>query len=234
VEIHIWDIARFQRVAESALKREELEVDFREFSDSGIPCVEASEKEGEFKAFLCVIPGVVLADIYDRFGSRLLEGNVRSFLSTRGKVNKSIRSTILTEPEMFFAYNNGIATTATDAHVQLGGHGLRLLGAKYLQIVNGGQTTASLSAARRRDRADLEHIYVQMKLSVIAPERADEVIPRIAYCANSQNKVSEADFFSNHPFHVRIEDMSRRMWAPATGGAQHETHWFYERARGSS
>lgn len=232
VEFHIWDMARFHRVFESNVGRDELEVDFTEFAEGGVPCLEASQPEGEYQAFLCVLPASILADIYDRFGSRLLEGNVRSFLSTKGKVNKNIRSSILTEPAMFFAYNNGIAATATNARIERARNGLRLLSATYLQIVNGGQTTASLANTRRKDKAELNDIFVQMKLSVVSPEKSEAVIPRISYCANSQNKVSDADFFSNHPFHVRVEDISRRIWAPATGGAQHETHWFYERARG--
>ncbi|MEW6131201.1 MAG: AIPR family protein [Acidobacteriota bacterium] len=232
LEFHIWDMTRFHRVFESAMGRDELEVDLTEFSATGIPCLEAGQVEGEYKAYLCIIPASLLVDIYERFGSRLLEGNVRSFLSTRPKVNKNIRLSILNEPEMFFAYNNGIAATATDVQVERGRQGWRLLRANYLQIVNGGQTTASLALARRKDKAELGNIFVQMKLSVVTPARAESVIPRISQFANSQNKVSDADFFSNHPFHIRMEDISRRLWAPATGGAQYETHWFYERARG--
>lgn len=228
VEFHIWDMARFHRVFESAVGRDELEVDFTDFKKTGLLCLEANQREGEYQAYLCVIPANILVDIYERFGSRLLEGNVRSFLSTRPKVNRSIRVTILNEPEMFFAYNNGIAATATDVTVHRG----RLLSATYLQIVNGGQTTASLALARRKDKAELDKIFVPMKLSVVTPATAEAVIPQISYCANSQNKVSDADFFSNHPFHVRIEEISRRLWAPATSGSQLETHWFYERARG--
>lgn len=232
VEFHIWDMTRFHRVFESAVGRDELEVDFTEFAENGLSCLEAGQTEGEYKAYLCVIPADILVNIYERFGSRLLEGNVRSFLSTRPKVNKNIRVSILNEPGMFFAYNNGIAATATDVTVEQGRRGSRLLQATYLQIVNGGQTTASLALAKRKDKADLENIFVPMKLSVVTPATAEVVIPKISYCANSQNKVSDADFFSNHPFHVRIEEISRRIWAPATGGAQYETHWFYERARG--
>ncbi len=232
VEFHIWDMARFHRVFESKLGKDEVEVDFEEFSHGGILCLEASQAEGDYRAFLCVLPAEILADVYDRFGSRLLEGNVRSFLSTKGKVNKNIRTSILKEPAMFFAYNNGISATATSVRVKRETDGLRLLGATYLQIVNGGQTTASLANARRRDKADLKDIFVQMKLSEISPEKAELVVPQISKCANSQNKVSDADFFSTHPFHIRMEEISRRIWAPATGGAQHETHWFYERARG--
>lgn len=134
---------------------------------------------------------------------------------------------------MFFAYNNGITVTAVEIKTSENMDGtLMLTGAKHLQIVNGGQTTASLSSARRRDKASLEHIYVQMKLSVLEPERAPKVVPNISRYANSQNKVTEADFFANHPFHWRMEEISRRIWAPAIGGAQHGTKWFYERARG--
>ena len=229
---HIWDVSRFFRVFESKSGRDDLEVDFNALFPTGLQCIRASVDSTQYQAYLCVIPGDALAVIYETYGSRLLEGNVRSFLTVRGKVNKGIRNTILQRPDMFFAFNNGIACTASSVEVVHEKDGLRILKAADLQIVNGGQTTASLASARRNDQASLKSVFVQMKLSVVAPEQAGEVIPEISRCANSQNKVSEADFFSNHEFHRRIEQISRRLWAPATGGAQYETHWFYERARG--
>jgi hypothetical protein len=232
VEFHIWDIARFHRVAESMSGRDEVEIDLAGRIHGGIPCIAASVESDEYKAYLCVIRGDVLASIYDEFGSRLLEGNVRSFLSAKGKINKAIRATIRQEPHKFFAYNNGIAATATEVEVKANGDGLRLVKVKDLQIVNGGQTTASLALALREGGSALDTIFVQMKLSVIPVERAGEIIPWIARYANSQNKVSDADFFSNHDFHRRLEMLSRQVWAPAVGGSQRETHWFYERARG--
>lgn len=232
VEFHIWDVARFHRVAESMSGRDEIEVDFAERMQGGVPCIAASVESDDYKAYLCVIRGDVLANIYNEFGSRLLEGNVRSFLSAKGKINKGIRATIKQEPQKFFAYNNGIAATATDAQVRTNGEGLRLMRARDLQIVNGGQTTASLALALREGGCPLDTIFVQMKLSVVPGERAGELVPWIARYANSQNKVSDADFFSNHDFHRRLELLSRQVWAPAVGGSQRETHWFYERARG--
>jgi hypothetical protein len=234
LEFHIWDISRFHRAFESKSGRDELAFDFRDFTPDGLPCLEASQTSGEYKAYLCMIPGAVLADLYDRYGSRLLERNVRSFLGARGSksVNTGIRTTILKQPSMFFAYNNGIAATASAADVVQDGNRLCLTVVQDLQIVNGGQTTASLSTTRRKEKNDLGNIYVQMKLSIITPEHADEVIPNISRYANSQNKVSEADFFSNHPFHVRVETHSRHIGAPAVRGAQYNTYWFYERARG--
>jgi len=230
-EFHIWDITRFQRAFESKTGKDDLEVNFQELVSGGVPCLAASVDSDEYRAYLCVIPGSALADIYDQYGSRLLEGNVRSFLSAKGRINKGIRQTILNRPDMFFAFNNGIACTASEVELS-NGAALRVLSASDLQIVNGGQTTASLAAARRNDRAALDNIFVQMKLSVVPPERSGQIIPEISRCANSQNRVSDADFFSNHEFHRRIEQISRKLWAPAVGGAQHGTQWFYERARG--
>lgn len=230
VEFHIWDIGRFFRAFSSRTGRDDLVVDFSSHLGGGIPCLEAGTETHEYGAYLCVVPATMLADLYEEHGSRLLEGNVRSFLAVRGKVNKGIRNTLLHSPEMFFAYNNGIAATASA--VVTSSSGERIVSAADLQIVNGGQTTASLASARKNDKADLSTVYVQMKLSVVSPERSGEMIPMISRFANSQNRVSEADFFSNHEFHRRLEEISRRLWVPAQGGAQHETHWFYERTRG--
>lgn len=232
-EFHIWDINRFHQVNESRTGRDELTVDFTEVVPGGLPCLAASIEADSYRAFLCVIPGTVLADIYQKFGSRLLEGNVRSYLGTRGRINKLIRKTIVTEPAMFFAYNNGISATATKAVVVSHGDGLRLTEVTDLQIVNGGQTTATLASALADKELGLAHTFVQMKLSEVTPETNGKYTPLIARYANSQNKVSDADFYSNQEFHQRIEQISRLLRAPALGGAQYGTHWRYERARGT-
>lgn len=233
VEYHIWGMNRFYRVMESESGRDEIFIEFDDYIQGGIPCLEASSAQtDEYRSFLCVIPGNVLADIYDKYGSRLLEGNVRSFLSTKRAVNKKIRETILRQPKRFFAYNNGISATATDVVIDRQESRLAISSVRGLQIVNGGQTTASISNARVKDSASLENIYVQVKLTEVDPVLASTIIPDISRSSNSQNKVSEADFFSNHAFHIQMEKMSRRIFAPAFGGAQYETHWFYERASG--
>jgi len=229
VEYRIWDMPRFHRIFGAGDGHEEIEIDFQQYIDGGIPCLSANvaSESAECVSYLCTVPGNVIADLYDDYKSRLLEGNVRSFLGKRG-VNKDIRNTVLNEPDRFFVYNNGLSATATDAIVKDG----RLLFAKDLQIVNGGQTTATLSAARRTNGADLSKISVLMKLTKVNPDVAATIVPLISKSANSQNKINPADFFSTHEYHVRLEQISRRKFAPAKDGAQHETHWFYERARG--
>lgn len=232
VEYGIWDISRFFNVIGTGDYKESLEVDFRKYDTNGVPLLYANNEGCVYKSYLGVIPAEVLAKVYDEHGSRLLEGNVRSFLSVRGSVNKNIRRSILNEPEMFFAYNNGISATATNIELEYEGNMAYLVKAKDFQIVNGGQTTASLSTAKFKDKADLSKVFVQMKLTEVEGEEAVKIIPQISRCSNSQNKVNEADFFATSGFHVRMEQISRRLFAPATGGEQYDTHWFYERARG--
>ncbi len=238
IEYNIWDIQRLYRVMSTGDGHEPVEIDFLKITGKGLPCLEASDAStDDVKCLLCVIPGEILADLYDTYGSTLLEGNVRSFLSAKGNVNKNIRKTILEadgeSKRMFFAYNNGISATATSVQTVSEAGGTYVTSINNLQIVNGGQTTASLSNTRYKDKADLSGIYVQMKLTVIPDhEQAQILIPKISRGSNSQNKVSDADFFSNHEFNIRMQQISRRLYAPAVNGLQYETHWFFERSRG--
>lgn len=229
---HIWDMARLLRQRSSRGHKEALNIDFVEMFGAGINCLPANLGSDSYQSFLIVMPATILASLYARYSSRLLEQNVRTFLQARGQVNKGIRATIMTEPGMFFAYNNGITATAQEVETQMTPTGLQIVRMTDLQIVNGGQTTASLFHTQRGDKADLSSIFVQMKLSVIDSAQSESVVPRISEYANTQNRVNAADFFSNHPFHVRMSEFSRRIWAPAPAGAQRETKWFYERTRG--
>jgi len=232
VDYHIWDLRRLLQVHESSQGRQELEIDLTEWLPRGLEALRTADTASDVKTYLTAIPARMLADLYGRYGSRLLEGNVRSYLSTAGKVNKGIRSTMLSEPERFLAYNNGITATATDMQWTSDGRAIKTI--RDLQIVNGGQTTATLFYVRR-DNKDIPHfedVFVQAKLVVVQSDQAVEMVPRISRYANSQNKVSEADFFSNSPFHRRLEDLSRRILAPAQPGVNFQTKWFYERTRG--
>lgn len=228
--LHVWDLERLFRLDTSGLEREPITVSILDFQEDPLPVLEGPGG-GDHQVYLAILPGRLLADLYATYGSRLLERNVRSFLQARGAVNKGIRETILNEPRRFLAYNNGISATAANVStVDLFGGGTGIVEIKDLQIVNGGQTTASLHAAR--ERADLAGIAVQAKLTVVQPDLIDAIVPSISRFSNTQNKVTGADFSANHPFHVRVEELSRTVWAPAPDGSQRQTRWFYERARG--
>ncbi len=230
---HIWDIERTYRCLSSGKQRETIEINFESQYGVAIPCLPMPGSNSDYMAYLAIIPGDILYQIYADYGSRLLERNVRSFLQARGKVNKGIRQTILHEPHRFLAYNNGISATAEAVELtDLPGGGKAIKYARDLQIVNGGQTTASIYQAVKKDKANVSDIYVQAKLSVVDQEGVNEIVPLISRYANNQNKVSEADFSANDPFHIKIEELSRTIWAPAVDGTQRQTRWFYERVRG--
>jgi hypothetical protein len=226
VTFQVWDLNRLKRIHDARSVRDDLIVDFSHPPGGGLPILPAAVGSGDYDGYLAVIPGEVLADTYIRYGSRLLEGNVRTFLGRSGKVNKGIASTIAKEPAKFFAYNNGVAVTASEVLTTRGADGaLVLASATDLQIVNGAQTTASLAAALRDKILVPATVFVPMKLSVVAPDLGADLIPLISRFANSQNGVRPSDFFANHAFHRRIEEISRRILARGVAGSQIQTHW---------
>lgn len=231
VHYHIRDIEYLYRIHSSGSGREPIEIKFAENFGETIPCLSMPKENNDYESYLAIVPAHILADIYQDFGARLLEQNVRTFLQFRGKINKGIRDTILKEPHMFMAYNNGISATA--GSVELTEDGNNIISVKDFQVVNGGQTTASIFQTRRKFKeADIDAVCVQLKLSVIRDlKKKTEIVSLISRYANTQNKVSEADLTSNHPFHIETENLSRKIWAPPQPGRS-QTRWFYERARG--
>jgi len=230
VSCQVWDIERFFQVDTGRKGASVVTVDFDE-DGAGVACVRSENPEGGYDAYLGIMDGSVLASIYGRWGQRLLERNVRSFLQARGSVNRGIRDTLNSEPAMFLPYNNGISATADTVVTEETEAGIRIRSADNFQIVNGGQTTASVYEAWRR-KVDLSGVGVQIKITVLHDtERVDEVVPLISRYANSQTKVSFSDLTANDPFHVELERLSREIWVPSIAGKS-TTHWYYERARG--
>lgn len=217
----------------SEQSRVPIEIDFEDFDGEHfeIPCLTANTDSNTYKTYIAIIPGNCVAKLYERYGARLLEQNVRSFLQFTGKINKGIRDTIRNEAEMFLAFNNGIAATADHIELDKSGHFISKI--SNLQIVNGGQTTASIYNTAKKDRADISKIFVQVKFSIIEnPEQYSEIVSRISKYANTQNKVNDADFSANNPALVAFEKLSRYILSPITATSNIQTSWFFERARG--
>lgn len=225
------DIRFLYKISEEA--RIPIEIDFNDFDGDKfeIPCLPASTENPDYKAYIAIVPGTCLAKLYERYGARLLEQNVRSFLQFTGKINKGIRDTIRNEPHMFFAFNNGIAATADHIELDKSGHFVNKI--NNLQIVNGGQTTASIYNTAKKDRANISNIFVQVKFSIIdRAEQYGEIVSRISRYSNTQNKVNDADFSANNPALVVFEKLSRLILSPITTINNIQTYWFFERARG--
>lgn len=231
---HVWDAERLHRLSQSKYNREPIEIDFKETLGEIIPCLAMPSENDLYECYLAIVPGSILSTLYRNYGTRLLESNVRAFLQQTGKINKGIRDTIRDEPYMFLPYNNGLATTAQEVKTEIDKNGQMAISAvKDFQIVNGGQTTASLFHTEKKFKADLSKVFVQMKLTVIKDEiKKNETVPFISRYANSQNKVSELDLTSNNPFLQRLEELSRTTFAIDPDNSNNQTIWFLERVKG--
>lgn len=233
VKLEVMDIARLHRHWSAGKPRDELVVNFVDVSGSALPCVWVPSQNEDYDYALTVIPGEALRFLYEKYGGRLLEANVRSFLSARGKVNMGIRDTLRDEPERFMAYNNGIVLVADEAHIGTANDGSPgILWLRGMQIVNGGQTTASIYFTKKKDpTVDLSRVQVPAKVIVLRtedPAAEEALISDVSRYANSQNSVSQSDLSANKPFHVRLELLANSTVLPDGVG-----RWFYERAAGS-
>lgn len=232
VIVDLYGIERLHRTLGEGLTRDDIVLDFVAEQGSPLPCLRTSGPAADYDAYLTAVPGRLLADVYEKYGTRLLELNVRAFLGLRGgrkSVNAGLRGTIREAPHRFLAYNNGIVATVDGIEtVEAPNGSLAISAVRGLQIVNGGQTTASLHRARRQDGAKLDAIAVPVKIIRVGGADLDDMVASVSRSANSQNTVQPADFSANDPFHVAVEKLANNTWLP-----DGTSRWFYERARGS-
>jgi hypothetical protein len=230
---YVCDVDKLFQASGAGAVREPIEIGPEDLS-GGLSCVRLPGDNGVYDSYVGVLPGTVLAGLYQRWGQRILERNVRSYLQARANVNKGILETVRDKPEMFLAFNNGISTVAESAEIAPGeGDVVTVVRLRNFQVVNGAQTTATLHDAQRNRGIDLSAVYVPFKLTVLRdPSKVDTLVPSISRFANTQNRVSLSDFFANDPYHVELERLSRTTWVPSERGKS-TTKWFYERARGA-
>lgn len=235
VRFDVWDIERlYQSVLGGTAVERQLVVKLKKKYGESLPLIKVKGDNEIYDCYIGVISGELLARIYETEGQDLIQKNVRSFLQAIGKVNKGIKVSLANEPQMFMAYNNGISTIAESIdfdECRSSGDIVNITEITGWQIVNGGQTTASIYNAYKA-KLPLEQVNVQIKLSVIKQkDRAEEIIHNISKYANSQNKINMSDFNANDAYHVKMERLSRATPIPVAKGKSTD-YWFYERARG--
>lgn len=232
IEYNVWDIQRVFQQHNIRAGKEKVEIDFPTDYNTELQCLKMSDENPYIDAYMAIIPGVTLAKIYKKYQQVLLEKNVRTFLQFKGKVNKGIRKTLREEPDMFFSYNNGISTTASEIELKEIDGSLYIIRLFDWQIVNGGQTTASIAASLTDREVDLSKVYVPMKVSVIRDgENAENLVKTISFSANSQTAIKNSDFSANEPYLVDLEKFSRTEWVP-NGNNRPVCKWYFERTRG--
>jgi hypothetical protein len=206
--------------------REALVIDFENLFDYKIEVIQAADEEN-FESYLCVLPAQILSDLYKRYSSRLLEKNVRSFLEFKG-YNRGIRETIRKFPEKFIAFNNGITITSTAKEIVSEKGKIYIKSLTDFQIVNGGQTTASIYFTHK-DGFPIDKVKVMAKINVarnVTEDVLDELISDISLYSNSQTKVSKVDLSSRNLQINKIKALSDSVVTPSG------RKWFFEKSRG--
>ena len=232
-EFNIWDICAIRNSEIAAVHDGAINIDFETEFANTIECLEMNENSG-VKSYLAIMPAVILAKVYKQYKTRLLNKNVRNYLGGTIKVNKGMAKTLREDPAMFFAYNNGISSTADRVNLRTDDGGKRYItNVTNWQIVNGGQTTNTIYNMYLRN-FDLENAYVTMKISEINFEdekKKSGAISDIARYANSQTQIKESDLAANIEYMLRLDEFSKSEWTPANS-ARRNTQWFFERMRG--
>ncbi len=252
LEYHIWDVKRIKKHDDILRGKEPVVVNFEDKGFSPLPCIKMPDVSDRVECYLAIIPGETLSNIYEKYHQHILEQNVRTFLQFKGTSNKGIRDTLIghtptavqrakgdkkrdPEPDMFFSYNNGISTTATKIKIEETEQGTVITKITDWQIVNGGQTTASINAVMKMNDTDpemIKKVYVAMKVSVIKNKELKEaLVPRISQFANTQSAVKKSDFGINEQFLQDFEQQSRTVWVKNSMNKE-ISKWFFERTRG--
>lgn len=232
IEYNLWDMQRIYQQHNIRVGKEKIEIDFPTEYNIRPQCLKMNDDNPYVDAYLAIMPGKTLAKIYKKYQHMLLEKNVRTFLQFKGKVNRGIRKTLREKPDMFFSFNNGLSTTATEISVSRRDGVLCIDRIYDWQIVNGGQTTASIAASLNDHDVNLDKVFVPMKISVIRDsEDSDAIVKEISFTANSQTSIKNSDFSANDPYLIDLENFSRSEWVP-NGRNIPICKWYFERTRG--
>lgn len=232
-EFNIWDICAIRNSEIAAQHDGAIDIDFESEYAHSIECLELGENSG-VKSYLAIMPAEILARVYKQYKTRLLNQNVRNYLGGTIKVNKGMAKTLREDPAMFFAYNNGISSTALKVGLRRDEGGkVYITNVTNWQIVNGGQTTNTIYSMFSRN-IDIQNAYVTLKISEINYEdekKKEAAISHIARFANSQTQIKESDLAANIGYMLKLDDISKSEWTPVNS-ARRNTQWFFERMRG--
>ncbi len=228
VDILVFDIERYRRFLQGQ-KVFNVDVDL---GILGLPlsCSHVSSGRNIYDTYCCIFTGEIIYKLFDAYHYRLLNSNVRTYLQLKGNVNKGIMETIEKDPEYFLAYNNGISATASKVTLDYKGNIKEI---KNFQIVNGGQTSASIYNAKVNKGFDISEINVIAKITVVKDEKNyDSIVKNISRYANTQNAIKFSDFSSNDAYNKKMAELSRSIYTPVVG-SKLQTKWYYENVSGS-
>ena len=245
LNIYYWDLRKWDTLKRSRSKRVPIEIDFNTsaFSHFKIDFIKKTINSS-LSQYLAIFPADLIADLYERHGGRLLENNVRVFLSANRKANQAMRNTLKGRDRnvkintpldvLFFSFNNGLSVTADKIEFTNN----KVSKIHDFQIVNGGQTTATIHYSRKRDKKDdgtsvsLENVYVPVKITEIRKDKNEnygEIVGNISRAANTQSAIKSSDFYANSSFLIDLERLV--IQCPVVSSGKNK-FYFFERMSG--
>ena len=250
----VWDINKICANLNSESDHVSIDIDFvnvDRYRMYQLPYIEMNSERYGYKCISTMFPAKLLYKLYEDHNTGLLMNNVRFFLGfkrAKNDTNSGMRKTLREQNQMFLAYNNGITAIARGIDVtsdkgetklenEEGAFANDFISTGIIkkiydfQIVNGGQTTATIFNTKKTEpkEVSLLGVYVMVKLIVI-DEGSRDKITDISRYSNTQNKVKFADYSSNSSFNTELERLSRRTLIPNSDNEP--IFWFYERVRG--
>lgn len=233
-EVNIWDLETVRQCEVAQRQEGSNDIDLDGVYHSPLSCIQCPSTSGA-PSYLAIMPGIVLAQIYKQYRVKLLNSNVRNYLGGKVKINKNMLKTLREDPSMFFAYNNGISSIASQIGFRRDENGvLTITNLHDWQIVNGGQTTNTIFSMYRNEKDKLNDVFIAMKVTEIPVSEKDkhsDAVGSIARYANSQNQVKESDLAANEKYLLDMEYWSRNIMTPINSSRKN-THWFFVRMRG--
>ena len=196
------------------LTKETNVLDFSSKFNSCVPALKISSTI-DFDVYMCSFKGAWLAQLYKEDGQRLLEPNVRSYLKRTQKTNAGILETVKTYPDYFVSYNNGLSSIASNIELDSydNSNFVSIKKIHNFQIVNGGQTTATLAeCAKDKLNKELDEVIVPVKLTVIKNiVNAPMLISNISVFSNTQTAIKKSDPPSNLQYYIDLKNVSNNV-----------------------
>ena len=228
--IHYWGLTRWGEVVSSKTKREPISFDFDSLSHR-VKLISLENNTKDIKTHVGIIPTQLLYDLYSRYNVRLLENNVRVHLQRKN--NQDMGKTLINEPEMFVSYNNGLSATCKKLEIDHQGYARSI---EDFQIVNGGQTTATIYYTKTnrntRNDCDLSKSFVQIKITEVpSKSHHEELVPKVSQYSNTQNAVKKSDFYATDPKFIFTEKFTKQNYVRPPDSKQN-IFYYFERMSG--
>jgi len=154
---------------------------------------------GPEKSLVVSISANSLKELYINYATKgLFASNLRYYVKST-KIDASIKTSILREPEKFWYYNNGIIITC-QSYVIVDG----FIEFKNFSIVNGGQTTSIIGNTQFEQDFALLCKIIQNKYE--DKDINTEFLGKVAEATNTQKPIKSKDLISNRIEQKRIKE----------------------------